>query len=55
MVIAEAQKSESLGDRIQSRSLGPLPQRVIGIRVVDDLLLARPEQSGALRWDLQTF
>src|SRR5713101_5794618 len=37
VIILEAQVAEALGDRLQSRSLGLVPERVVGIRTVDDL------------------
>src|SRR2546430_4978478 len=37
MVILETKMAETLGDGLQSWSLGLVPERIVGIRTVDDL------------------
>src|SRR5436309_8908071 len=37
VVILETKMAEALGNRLQSRSLGLVPECIIGIRTVDDL------------------
>jgi len=37
VVVLETQVAKTLGDGLQSRSLGLVPERIVGIRAVDDL------------------